>query len=512
MNPKRLETSDLVHKAQNDIHELGYGQEPLTAPISLYEAMARAIKYNREYRLNMMKSALSIKQVELTRFDMLPDLTLNAGYSKRDNEAASSSESFRTGLESLEPSVSQDRERKQADATFTWNVLDFGLSYVRAQQQSDQYLIAKEVERKTIHNIINDVRVAWWKALSAQRLMKRVPLLMTRVKRVLDQSKEIEQQRLDNPMSALKYQRSLLYMLRTLEDLQKQLLGAKPELASLMGLAPSLDFSVADPGMPASNAATLSWDIEAMEQIALLSRPELLESRYQQRITQKESRIALLRLLPDLNLEAGWDYDANSYLVNHSWYNFGGRISSSLLNLIKMPKILAHAENNEEIQRQQHLVVSSTILMQLHLAKAAHIQSARGFALEEEIYNLEDRILVQKKNESKTGAEGEQALIGQQLNHLLAQFRRDTAYADMRNNFGRLLWTMGVDPIPAVVDDTSVNGLATNIRLELEKWQAPNLKEIEGITAFLPSATMDPIHEEVLDVSVPPTTRAEETL
>ena len=41
-------------------------------------------------------------------------------------------------------SVSQDKKRNTYDVAFTWNVLDFGLSYVRAQQQADRFLINKE--------------------------------------------------------------------------------------------------------------------------------------------------------------------------------------------------------------------------------------------------------------------------------------------------------------------------------------------------------------------------------
>ena len=70
---------------------------------------------------------------------MLPSLTASAGYSERNNYATSGT-SFVNG----EPqplgtnpsySISQDKERVTSDIGFSWNILDFGLSYVRAQQQ-----------------------------------------------------------------------------------------------------------------------------------------------------------------------------------------------------------------------------------------------------------------------------------------------------------------------------------------------------------------------------------------
>jgi multidrug efflux system outer membrane protein len=485
IHPQTLKKQTIWLEAQKDVQELKSKQEPVQESITLYHAMARAIKYNREYRLGMMKSALSMQQAELSRFDMLPDLALNAGYASRNNKLGSSSESYTTGVQTLEPSVSQDKERRNFDATFTWNVLDFGLSYVIAQQQADRFLIAKEAERKTVQNIINDVRSAWWRALSAQRLLAQVPALMNKVQKALDSSEQIEAQRLETPLTALNYQRSLLNMLRTLEGLRRDLNQAKPQLAYLMGLSMDQNFAIAEP-VGLTMVKDISWDVKTMEKIALLARPELLERHYQQRISQKESRLALLSLLPNLNLDAGWNYDSNSYLVKSNWYDFGAQISGSLMNLIKMPATLRNAETSEELNRQQRLVISATVLMQVHLAKAAHIQSERSFELEDQAFGVESRILKQKRDESATESEGVHSLIGQQLNHLLSQLRRDGAYAELRNNFGRLLWTMGIDPIPAGLTDISVSGLANNIEASMDKWQKGSLGDVEVIDTYLP--------------------------
>ncbi|MCG8568401.1 MAG: TolC family protein [Desulfobacterales bacterium] len=486
LHPEKMGKNELWQKARSDLATLALEQESMKAPVTLYEAMARAIKYNREYRIYLMKSGLSLSQAKLTRYDMLPDIAFNAGYMQRDNDSASSSQSFLTGQESLEASISQDREKHNGDAAFTWSILDFGLSYVKAQQESDRYLIAREAERKTIHNIINDVGTSWWEALSAQRLQKQVPPLMEKVKKMLEASRQIEAQRLDAPVTALEYQRSLLNMLRTLERLNKELMGAKSELAHLMGVSPQTNFTIADPGDEVPLQTPISWNVKTMEKIALLSRPELMEGRYQIRISQKETRRALLSLLPNLNLDAGWNYDSNSYLVNHSWYDFGGRLSGSLLNILKMPKTLKNAEVDQALKHQQHLLMSSTILMQVHLAKAAHIQSAREFELENLIFMVEDRILKQKTNAKKSGSDGQQAVIGQELNRLLAKFRRDAAYAEMQNNFGRLLWTMGVDPVPPFIDGWTLRGLTVSIKTHMENWQKSSLVDVEGLEYYLP--------------------------
>ncbi|WP_185076739.1 TolC family protein, partial [Pseudomonas frederiksbergensis] len=94
---------------------------------------------------------------------------------------ASSSQSVLTGTQSLEPSTSQDRERRVGDLTMVWNVLDFGVSYISAKQQGDQRLIVQERRRKVINTIVQDVRSAYWRAVAAERLLTQIDSLMARV-------------------------------------------------------------------------------------------------------------------------------------------------------------------------------------------------------------------------------------------------------------------------------------------------------------------------------------------
>ena len=50
--------------------------------IDLHSAIAVAIKNNRDLRISVMESALAQRQNNLQRFDMLPDIALDAGYSE----------------------------------------------------------------------------------------------------------------------------------------------------------------------------------------------------------------------------------------------------------------------------------------------------------------------------------------------------------------------------------------------------------------------------------------------
>ena len=120
--------------------------------IDLHTAIAIAVRNNRDLRISVMESALSQRQRDLQKFDMLPDIALSAGYSEftelqpstsvgvdRDTEPAPDLD----GTQSY--TVSRERGQRTRGIEFTWNALDFGLSYIRAGQQADRYLIAKEL-------------------------------------------------------------------------------------------------------------------------------------------------------------------------------------------------------------------------------------------------------------------------------------------------------------------------------------------------------------------------------
>ncbi|MFN9587780.1 MAG: TolC family protein, partial [Pseudomonadaceae bacterium] len=213
-----IDRSVSEQRAQQDLATMFKDQEPLSGPLTLHEAMARAVKYNLEARLKVMEEAMAQRQVDLATFDMLPRMALSAGYAGRNNVSASSSQSIETGTQSLEPSTSQDRDRGVADLTMVWNVLDFGVSYVSAKQQGDQRLIVQERRRKVVHTIIQDVRSAYWRAVAADRLLTQIDSLMARVAQARDNSQRLSEQRIGDPIQALSYQRALIEATRQLEE------------------------------------------------------------------------------------------------------------------------------------------------------------------------------------------------------------------------------------------------------------------------------------------------------
>lgn len=477
----------LLQEVEADIKNMSSGQEPMSREITIYDAMARAIKYNREHRLKKMESALAMQQRDKSYFDFLPELTASAGYNGRHKETASSSKSYATGLESLEPSISEDKDLGTSDLTLSWSALDFGLSYARSQQLGDRYFIAKEVERKTVQNIISDVRREWWNAISAQRLLSRIDPFVQRVEKALDDSRQIETLRLESPLVALTYQRSLIDILRTLESLRERLNRAKHRLISLMGTNYGENFVLID-SETRPDISTLSWDVETMEKVALLSRPELMQSRYEDRITAEETRIAVLGFLPDVSLNAGWNWNSNSYLVHNSWFEYGAQISWNLMDLFKAPSAKRTAETEEKVSKERRMAVAMTVMMQVHFAKVNYVQSQRQFEIEELALSVENRILKQLTSASATEKQGKQKLIRGQLNQLLAEVRNNNAYAELQDSLGRIFVSLGIDTAPLNTESMSVAELSRYLEQGMGNRQTSSLQDASSINIYLPAA------------------------
>ena len=291
-------------------------QEALAGPVTLEEAMARALKYNLDGRLKLMEEAMAQRQLDLSRWDMLPRLTADAGYAWRSNELASSSRDVVTGQQSLVPSTSSERSHYNGDLNLSWNVLDFGVSYYTARQQADRVLVMSERRRKVVHLMMQQVRQAYWQAVGAQQLEAKVEPILKLTQAALDDSQRIEKERLQSPLETLNYQRQLLDILRQLEAVRDELAQAKPRLASIMNVPPGDDYTLAAP--TGFSLPKLPVAADKMEETALVNRPELVEAGYNERIGLDETKKALAKLLPGVTFQLGANFDTDNFLVNNA--------------------------------------------------------------------------------------------------------------------------------------------------------------------------------------------------
>lgn len=421
---------------------------PETA-IDLYEAMARAIAFNLKQRQQLLETAIAAGIADVASYDMLPRLVASAGLTHRSNESATVSRDLSTGALDNSHSTSSDRTLATSSLKLSWNVLDFGVSYLQARQNADRILIATEKRRKAIQTILRDVQSAWLRAVVAERLTRDLIPLIARVETAMERARIIEEQRLVAPMEALEVQRSLLGTLRMLQGLRRDLVGARADLARLINIPPGTPFDLA---MPADLNATpdVRDTLSTLVERALRDRPELREEDYQARISANETYKAMVRMLPGLELSTGANWDSNSYVRNATWANAGMFLAWNLMNLVSGPSRIALAEQQEDLAQLRRLALHVAVAGQVAVAWE-QLQVARdALELADQIHDVDERIYGHAVAGAETEVQSEIQVIRTEAARLASRVRRDMAYVEREEALAALRVSVGDDPLDAL--------------------------------------------------------------
>jgi outer membrane protein TolC len=468
VTPKPLTMEELRNKSSARLAQYTVSQEEITRPIGLYEAMARAIKYNLDYKVELYEEALRSSELNLSSMNMLPELVLSAGISDRENYSGSRSSALlgsnSVGDVSLVPSTSSDKDLVTSDLELSWDVLDFGLSYVRAKQKADAALIANERKRKVANRIIEDVRTAYWRAVSAEQLIGKLNSLESDIAQALTDADESYRQRKTSPLAALTYQRELLDIQSEIQTMHNELFVAKRQLAALMNLSPTTKFTVVQPTRDVK-VAVFNLDPNKLVSAAMVNRPELRELNYEQRISENEANSALLQLLPNLRLFGGFNYNSNEFLFNNNWAAWGAQASWNIFDVFRYP---AHKRTNaleQELLKQRSLALTMAVVTQVHVSASRYQIASRKLETMRKYYDVTGNILDQIESGYKARKVSYQNFVREKMNSLVAEAQYDVAQADLQNAYANIFAAVGQDTFGRInTAESSVAELAEHLQ------------------------------------------------
>lgn len=466
-----LDPAEVYEVAQEDRQLARETVPPLTVPLSLEEAIARALKHNLDHRTRILEQGLAAGQFEAGRYDMLPKLLANAGYSSRNNDSIRNSIDSITGLPSLaNPAISSDRSHTSYDIGLTWNMLDFGASYYTSKQNADRVLIASERRRKAMHSLIQNVRATYWRAVAAECLMETVRQTIAEAESALADSRRISAGQMRSPQDAWRFQRTLLENLRLLEGVVRELNAAKIELASLIGLEPGTALKLEEPTSP--RLPFIDFPVEQMEDLALLNNADLREHHYNVRIAADETRKALLGLMPGITLSYAYHGDDDSFLINQNWTQAGVRVSYNLFNLLAAPSKMRASEMAEQVAEARRMALQMSVLTQVHLSRHQYYDAQRQFGRSEEIFEVDHNLARFAAGRAKTQTAGQLDSISANVTYILSSVRRYHALAKMHEAASRVQATLGLEPQIASLDDISLTELTDLVTVSLNEWTA----------------------------------------
>lgn len=464
IRPVPLSAQDLQPINASDRSAMTQGVAPLEGPLTLEEAQARALKYNLERRARLMEEALALRQLDVTQLDMLPKLVAQAGYGWRDNDRISQSRNAENGELSPSRFISQERGRALGDLTLSWSLLDYGLGHVAALQQADRVLIAGERRRKAMHVLMQDVRIAYWRAASAQKLRDDVASTIAMAEEALDDSRKTEAERLRNPIDALRYQRQVLENLRLLEAINQELASANIELGALINAPIGSTIRIADVEQALPRPGTLDLDIGTMEELALQQNADLREQHYNGRVAREEVRRTLVRLFPNISLNYGYKYDSDRYLVHNDWQEAGVQLSYNLFNLLTAETQMKLARAGVALADQRRVAAQMAVISQVHLARLQLINAHKQFVRADAIYVTDQKITEHTRNREQVRAQSKLDRVGNEVSTILSLLRRYQALAQVQAAESRLLASIGAEPAIGSTDDLSLPELTQQLK------------------------------------------------
>jgi outer membrane protein TolC len=503
--PKLMTPEDQRVTLEKDRIRATKDVKPLGELLTMNEAIARGLKYNLDHRSKMLEQAIAMGTYDLSKWDMMPKVLANAGYNYRNNSFITNSTNSRTGEPSLsDPSISSDRTYGTAGLNLSWSLLDFGVSYFNARQNSDRIVVASERRRRTMHILVQDVQSAYLRASAAQKLSDDIGATIHGGNRAIENSLEATRRGLKEPEDALKYQKALLDNIKILETIDQELSTAKIELFQLINLPPNTKILLEDPDtLPVPNPFN-DVAIQEFELRALLANADLKESIYNTRIAHEETRKSLLRLLPGLTFNIGPQTSNNSYYINKNWVEGAANISYNLWNILLAPEAIKLAEQNESLAEQKRMMMQMAVVSQVYLSKLQLSNSHKLYTRSAGINEVDSRLAKITAYKFKAGAASDAEKVAADASSIVSKLRNYQALSQLFAASGKMQATTGLEPHFDSVDEISLEDMTIKVRDLFNSWNTgvlpalpPELFATENLAA-IPTEKSDSVPMIVL--------------
>lgn len=483
--PKSLSVSQQQKLLHEDRLKAQGSVQPAGQLLTLNEAVARGLKYNLDHRSKLLEQAIALGTYDLSKYDILPRVVAQAGYSYRNNYFITDAKNPNTGESRTGAFASSDKDYGHAGLTLNWSLLDFGVGYLTARQNADRIIVASERRRRTMHILVQDVQSAYLRAAAAQALKEDIEAAMVQANGAISDAQKVEVSGLRPPLDALKYQKALLDNIKILSTIEQELATSRLELNQLINLPVNARPLLEDPEMLAVPNAFVDSPAEDFEVRAMLANSDLKQSIYEARIAVEEARKSLLKLFPDLTFNVGAQHSANSYYVNKSWLESSAGVSYNLWNLLKIPAVKALADQNKEYAAQRRVMMQMAIVTQVHLSKVQLANSQTQYKQSAQVDDVDERIAKITTEKYREGVASQAEKVSADVSSIVSRLRKYQTLAQFFAARGKMQATTGLEPQFSSLDEVSLEQLTGLVADSFKDWNAgklPALPEVEAPT------------------------------
>jgi len=416
-------------------------------PLTLQDVITVGLRNNLDIRVADFERDIAREDSFAERLKQLPRLDLKAEHTQRDSWPVTNELNVDTGQVTESTTVSQLKQNQTKSIELTWNVLDFGLSYVRARQAQLQVEVLAQRRQRQAQLLALDLTEAYWQAALAEDALDYVRQVEADLQVQKDRvERSVAEKRVD-PIAAKDVEKRLVKLALEIRDLQADIASARMKLARLMGISQSAQFTLArTPIRPVLAALPRpeQVDVAVLEEYALTHRPELFERDLSIKLRRDDVRAAIISMFPGLSFSAARNFDNNRLLQYSAWNTAGASLSWNLLSLPSKLAGLSGRERNVELAKIQRMQLTVAVMTQVHIALLDYSIAADRFFLNEESYRLSNELLEMAQARHDAGQLSGISVAERLLSDMNDKLKRDQSVVDLIVAHRRLLTSIGL--------------------------------------------------------------------
>lgn len=430
------------HNLYHDRMKMQISDSLIDHPLNLDEIIEIAMCQNLDLKVKEREVSIQYEVATNEKLNMLPYLMINWEKSERDNDSGSASQSLIEGVPPAPPSISSPRNTQRYDFSFTWNLLDFGISYFRSRQAAHTALEGCYDMERIKQNLVLEITRNYWDTIVAGMAVDETRVIMDHLQKNLYLVEDKVKRKVVSKSLLLDYKDRILQLQLQMRDYSRDYQLALVELKRLMGVTPDREITLA-PVTFRDNLIDFD-SIDELEIIALRSRPDIILYDVQEFIDVDEARAAFLEAFPGFSLFGSHFRDENYFLLNNEWNIAGLRTTWQLLSA---PYMLGRSRiglKNQLLTRDNRVALSMATLAQVHLAYMIYHIDEEYYRLAADRKTVKVHMLEMAQRKRALGQYDEADVLTYQIDALDAHIRANRAYADLQVTLEQLNNAIGV--------------------------------------------------------------------
>ncbi len=429
-----------LEKMEEDTFEIDRTPIP-EKPLKYYDIIEIALQQNLELKVKEQEVRIKQEMATSATWKILPSLILNSEQYGRNRNTGSSSQSL-TNQPPAPPSISSEQHDLTYNLTYTWNLLDFGLSYGRAKQEANKELMAELEYRRLSQNVVLEVTKSYWKAQLAQKGVEKSEELIRKINEYQDKLRYFATKGTIPAVPTLKMDAQLSKLKLQLQDFHRDFVTAKNQLAQFMGFKDADSFKLVPEEMEMPREFSFKW--EELQDTALFNRPELYSRDLEEKIFTEEIRNQALLMAPSVGLYGATNFDSNKFLVYNKWLQAGLKVTYNLFNIPAAYYDMKTAEEQRTLVIKNRVALSLGVLTQLQLAILLYVDAEENWKLAKEYADAQSKLLSDAKVIEKVGEFHDGDLLGFKTDAFLAEMTAFEKYGNLMTSIEAINNALGI--------------------------------------------------------------------